>query len=461
MFLLDALPLAASASNLLAAREQMAFTLGFHIVLSCFGVALPATILVANYLGLKRGDRDAMELARRWSKAMAVTFAVGAVTGTVLSFEFGLLWPEFVDRFGSVFGIAFAIEGIFFFIEAIFLAIYIYGWNRLGGWAHFWSGVPMVITGIGGAFSVVAANAWMNQPQGFTLNGAGEVIDTDPLQVLFNPATGYEVPHMILAAYMVVGFMVASIYAVGMLKGRRDRLHRLGLLIPLTIGCIATPIQLFVGDTAAREIADHQPAKFAGMECIQETGPNQTEWVGGICTDDGVKWGIGIPDLDSYLVGFSADTVVTGLEDIPVDERPPANTLLHLAFDTMVGVGTGLMLLAVWLAIVWWKRRDIPQTPWFLRVVSISGAGAVLALWCGWIVTEVGRQPWIVQGYMRTEEAVTQADGIWFSFAGVLLLYAALGTTAILVLRGMSRRWREGGAEPEGTPYAPPEEAAR
>ncbi len=170
MPLLDALPLAASESNLLAARELMAFTLAFHIVLSCLGVALPATILVANYLGLKRGDADAMELARRWSKAMAVTFAVGAVTGTVLSFEFGLLWPEFMDRFGSVFGIAFAIEGIFFFLEAIFLAIYIYGWKRLGGWAHFWSGVPMVVTGIGGAFAVVAANAWMNQPQGFTLN---------------------------------------------------------------------------------------------------------------------------------------------------------------------------------------------------------------------------------------------------------------------------------------------------
>src|SRR6478672_5035631 len=364
---LDALPLAASDSNLLAARELMAFTLGFHIVLSCLGVALPAIILTANYLGLKRGDEDAMRLARRWSKAMAVTFAVGAVTGTVLSFEFGLLWPEFMDRWGGVFGVAFAIEGIFFFIEAIFLAIYIYGWKRLSGWAHFWSGVPMAITGIGGAFSVVAANAWMNQPQGFTLDRAGEVIDTDPFQVLFNPATGYEVPHMILAAYMVVGFLVASIYAVAMLKGRRDRLHRLGLLIPLTIACIATPIQLFVGDTAAREVADHQPAKFAGMECIDETGDHQTEWVGGVCTEDGVKWGIGIPDLDSYLVGFSADTVVTGLEDIPVDERPPANTFLHLSFDAMVGIGTALMLLATWLAISWWKKRDFPQTPWFLR----------------------------------------------------------------------------------------------
>jgi cytochrome d ubiquinol oxidase subunit I len=459
MPLLDALPLAASASNLLAAREQMAFTLGFHIVLACLGVALPATILLANYLGLKRGDEDAMELARRWSKAMAVTFAVGAVTGTVLSFEFGLLWPEFMDRWGGVFGVAFAIEGLFFFIEAIFLAIYIYGWKRLGGWAHFWSGVPMAITGIGGAFSVVAANAWMNQPQGFTLNAAGEVIDTDPLQVLFNPATGYEVPHMILAAYMVTGFLVASIYAVGMLKGRRDRLHRLGLLIPLTIACVATPIQLFVGDTAAREVADHQPAKFAGMECIDKTGDHQTEWVGGICTDDGVKWGIGIPDLDSYLVGFSAGTKVIGLNDIPVDERPPANTLLHLSFDAMVGIGTALMLLAVWLAIAWGKRRDIPQTPWFLRVVAVSGAGAIVALWCGWIVTEVGRQPWVVQGYMRTSEAVTEAEGLWFAFAAVLLVYAALGTTAILVLRGMSRRWREGAEEPE-TPYAPPAEAA-
>ena len=457
---IDPLPLAASASNLLAAREQMAFTLGFHIVLSCLGVALPATILVANYIGLKKDDEAAIELAKRWSKAMAVTFAVGAVTGTVLSFEFGLLWPEFMDRFGAAFGVAFAIEGIFFFVEAIFLAIYIYGWKRLGGWAHFWSGVPMVVTGIGGAFSVVAANAWMNQPQGFVLDAAGKVTEVEPLKVLFNPATGYEVAHMVLAAYMVVGFLVASVYAVGMLKGRRDRLHRLGLVVPLTIACIATPIQLFVGDTAAREVADHQPAKFAGMECIDESGTHQTEYLGGICTDDGVKGAIGIPDLDSFLVGFSTDTYVKGLNDVPADERPPANTLLHLSFDAMVGIGTGLLLLGIWFAVVWWKRRDIPRTPWFLRIVAVSGAAAIVALWCGWIVTEVGRQPWIVQGYMRTSEAVTEADGIWFTFGLVLLLYAALGTAAILVLRSMSRRWREGGAEETAAPYSPPAEAA-
>jgi cytochrome d ubiquinol oxidase subunit I len=461
MPLLDLLPLAASESNLLAAREQMAFTLAFHIVLSCIGVALPATMLVANYVGLKKGDERAMELARRWSKAMAVTFAVGAVTGTVLSFEFGLLWPEFMDRFGAAFGVAFAIEGIFFFVEAIFLAVYIYGWKRLRPWAHFWSGVPMVITGIGGAFSVVAANAWMNQPQGFTLDGAGRVVDVEPLKVLFNPATGYEVAHMILAAYMVTGFLVASIYAVGMLKGRRDRLHRLGLVIPLTIACVATPIQLFVGDTAAREIAADQPAKFAAMECIQETGTDQTEYLGGICTEDGVKGAIGIPGLNSFLVGWSTDTKVIGLDQIPDDEEPPAHTLLHLSFDAMVGIGSALMGLALWFGFVWWRKRDIPQTPWFLRAVSVSGAGAVVALWCGWIVTEVGRQPWIVNGYMRTSEAVTEAEGIWFSFALVLVLYAGLGTGAVLVLRSMSRRWRTQGAENVESPYAPQAEEAR
>jgi cytochrome bd ubiquinol oxidase subunit I len=454
------IPLAASATtNLFAAREQMAFTLAFHIVLSCVGVALPATILIANYIGLKKDDHDAIELAQRWSKAMAVTFAVGAVTGTVLSFEFGLLWPHFMERFGAAFGIAFGIEGLFFFLEAIFLAIYIYGWKRLPPWLHFWSGVPMFVTGIGGAFAVVAANSWMNQPQGFALDAAGKVTEVEPLKVIFNNATPYEVPHMILAAYMVVGFLVASIYAVGMLKGRRDRLHRLGVLIPLTVACIATPIQLFVGDTAAREVAKDQPAKFAAMECIQDTGGHQTEYVGGICTAEGVNFAIPIPDLDSLLVGFSPDAKVTGLNDIPNDERPPDNTFLHLAFDTMVGIGSALLLLGAWLLLSWWKKRDIPRTPWFLKAVAVSGVGAILALWSGWIVTEVGRQPWIVYKYMKTSEAVTNANGIWGAFIFTLLLYATLGTIAILVLRRMSKRWREGGegtAEDEPSPYSPP-----
>jgi cytochrome d ubiquinol oxidase subunit I len=444
-----------AASDLAAARSQMAFTLGFHIVLASLGVAFPAIMLIANYRGLRRADADALLLARRWSKVVAVTFAVGAVTGTVLSFEFGLLWPEFTGTFGEVFGVLFAMEGIFFFLEAIFVAIYIFGWERLAPWTHFWAGVPIVVTGLGGAFSVVAVNAWMNQPQGFTMSG-GKVTDVDPLKVIFNPAVPYEVPHMILAAYIVTGFVVASVYAVGMLRGRRDRYHRLGLLIPLTVGAIATPIQFAVGDAAARAIAEDQPVKFAAMECVQQTSTHVTEYLGGRCTPDGVKGGIGIPGLDSFLVGFSTDTQVTGLDSVPPNERPPANTMLHWAFDAMVGICTALMALGLWLAIAWWRRRDIPRSAWFLRATAVSGAAAVVALECGWIVTEVGRQPWIVYEVMRTEDAVTQAGGVQVMSAIVLLLYAALGAALVLVLRAMSRRWREQDDGVSDVPYGPP-----
>jgi cytochrome bd ubiquinol oxidase subunit I len=455
--MLDPVPVLADAgTNLLAARNQMGFTLGFHIVLACFGVAFPFMMLTAEFLGRRRDDEEALRLARNWSKAVAVLFAVGAVSGTVLSFEFGLLWPRFMDRFGDAFGIAFAIEGIFFFLEAIFIAIYIYGWDRLSPRAHMLSAVPIVITGIGGAFSVIAANAWMNQPQGFELDAAGQVTDVKPLEVIFNPATGYEFFHMWLAAYMVTGFLIASVYAVGMLRGQRDRYHRLGFLIPFTVAAIATPIQLFVGDTAARAIADDQPAKFAAMECIYKGGDDQTEWIGGICTDGKVKYGIGLPGVDSLLVGFSTSTDVTGLNEIPDDEEPPAKTLLHLAFDTMVGIGTALFLLAVWFAISWWRRRDIPGSPWFLRAASVAGVGAVIALESGWIVTEVGRQPWIVNGFMRTEEAVTPAEGIWFVFGLTMALYIGLATLTILVLRGLSRRWREDRIAEGEIPYGPP-----
>ena len=360
------------ASNLGAARSQMAFTLGFHIILASLGVALPAMMLIANYLGLKRGDADALKLAQRWSKAVAVTFAVGAVTGTVLSFEFGLLWPAFTGRFGQVFGVLFAIEGLFFFLEAIFIAIYIFGWRYLSPWAHFWSGVPVVISGFGGAFSVVAVNSWMNQPQGFSPT-SGKVTSVEPWKVIFNPAVPYEVPHMILAAYLVTGFLVASIYAVGMLRGRRDRIHRLGLLIPLTVASIATPIQFAVGDTAARAIAKDQPVKFAAMECVQQTHSDVTEYIYGRCTANGVKGGLGIPGFDSFLVGWSTSTQVTGLDSVPPDDRPPANTMLHWAFDTMVGICTVLIALGAWFGFVWWRRRDIPKTKWFLRACAFSG----------------------------------------------------------------------------------------
>jgi cytochrome d ubiquinol oxidase subunit I len=452
--------LLADSSNLLAARNQMAFTLGFHIILACLGVAFPAIMLIAEYRGRRHGDPDALKLAERWSRAVAVLFAVGAVTGTVLSFEMGLLWPHFMERFGDAVGIGFAIEGLFFFTEAIFIAIYIYGWKRLPGWAHFWSGIPIFIAGLGGAASVVAVNSWMNQPAGFELDAQGNVTDVSPWEVLTNPASGYEIPHMILAAYMVAGFGVASVYAVGMLKGRRDRYHRVGFLIPFTVACIVTPIQIFVGDTAAREIADHQPAKFAAMECVYETGPDQTEWLGGICQDGEVKYGIGLPGVDSFLVGWSTDTVVTGLDQIPDDEEPQALTLLHTSFDVMVGIGSALLALAAWFAFVWWRRRDLPQTVWFLRAAAVSGVASIIALEAGWIVTEVGRQPWIVQGHMKVEDAVTDAQGLWWVLGFTFLLYVALGVGAYLALRALSRRWREADPAEVTEPYSPRHEEA-
>ena len=442
------------ASTLTAARSQMAFTLGFHIILASLGVALPALMLIANYRGLRRDDADALKLAQRWSKAVAVTFAVGAVTGTVLSFEFGLLWPAFTGRFGQVFGVLFAIEGICFFLEAIFIAIYIFGWKRLSPWTHFWTGVPVVITGLGGAFSVVAVNSWMNQPQGYSPT-TGDVTSVDPLKVIFNPAVAYEVPHMILAAYLVTGFLVASIYAVGLLRGRRDRIHRLGLLVPLTVACIATPIQFAVGDTAARAIAKDQPIKFAGMECVDQTSTHVTEYIYGRCTSSGVKGGLGIPGFDSFLVGWSTNTKVIGLDSVAADDRPPANTMLHWAFDTMVGICTMLIGLAAWLAIGWWRKRDFPQTRWFLRACAVSGVASIVALECGWIVTEVGRQPWIVFNVMRTSDAVTQSNGVWVTFSLVLAIYVALGAALIITLRAMSERWRREGEQEIDVPYGP------
>ncbi len=433
------------------ARSQMAFTLASHIILVPLGVSWACMVLVANYKGIKRGDQDALRLAQRWSKCMAVTFAVGAVTGTVLSFEFGLLWPHFMGQWGAAFGVPFAIEGIFFFVEAIFIAIYIFGWRRLRPWPHFWTGVPIVLAGIGGTVSVVAANAWMNEPAGFTLDSAGKVVDVDPLGVIFNDAMPYEAAHMLVAAYLVGGFLIASVYAVGMLRGRRDRLHRLGFLIPFTIAAIATPVQMAVGDTLARWVYNNEQAKFAAIELVPKTASDVPETLLGRLNDDGtVSGGIEIPGLASWLSDPSTgkDTVVTGLDSFPSDEKPTLREVntVHLAWDVMVGMGTVLLLLSAWYALTWLFRRDMPKSRWFLRAASVAGLAAIAALEAGWVVTEVGRQPWIVRGHMRVEDAATGNEGVWITFLAVTVLYIGLGVTTVLVLRSMSRRWREAAA---------------
>ncbi len=443
------------------ARSQMAFTLAFHIILVPLGVAWAFITLVANYRAIKHDDADALLLAQRWSKYMAVTFAVGAVTGTVLTFEFGLLWPKFMGRFGDAFGIPFAIEGLFFFLEAIFLAIYIYGWKRLKPWPHFWTGVPIVIAGIGGTVSVVAANAWMNEPAGFTLNSAGKVVDVDPWAVIFNKAMPLQSLHMLVAAYLVGGFLVASVYAFGMVRGRRDRYHRIGFLIPFTIAAIAMPIQMLVGDEMARWVYNNDPVKFAAIEMVPKTSTDVPETLFGHLNAQGeVVGGIPIPGLASILSDPSegTSTQIQGLDSFPKDERPTNSQVdvVHLAWDVMVGVGTFLFLLSLWYFASWVFKRRMPQSKLFLWIAAAAGVLSVITLEAGWVVTEVGRQPWIVRNYMKVEDAATGNTGVWITFLAVLVIYAGVGVTLVLVLRLMSRRFREGEEEVEtGGPYGP------
>ena len=345
------------------ARSQMAFTLGAHIILVPLGVSWAFMALIANWRAIKRDDRDALLLAQRWSKYMAVTFAVGAVTGTVLTFEFGLLWPTFMGRWGAAFGIPFAVEGLFFFAEAIFIAIYIYGWKRMSPWPHFWVLVPVIISGIGGTVSVVAANAWMNEPGGFTLSKSGEITKVEPLSVFFNRAMPYEALHMVLAAYLVGGFLIASVYAGAMLRGRRDRYHRLGFIIPFTVAAIATPAQMLVGDTLARWVYSNEPTKFAAIELVPNTGSDVPETLLGHLNAQGqVVGGIKIPGLASWLSDPSTgkNTVVQGLNAFPTSSRPTYNevNVVHLAWDVMVGLATLLFLLSIYYA----RLLAVPKT---------------------------------------------------------------------------------------------------
>src|ERR1700752_4142513 len=293
--------------DVIPARAQMATTLGFHIILACLGIALPSIVLLAEFIGLRRHDETAMRLARRWSQAMGVLIAVGAVTGTVLSFEMGLLWPGLMRQYGSVLGVPFGVEGLFFFLEAIFAGIYLWGWRRLPGWAHWWSGVPIAVSGILGGMSVLAVNSWMKTPGGFRERD-GRIPSVDVWQVFFSRSAIYEMPHMILAAYMVVGFGVASVYAVGILRGRRDRYHYTGFALGFVPAAVLTPFQIFVGDTAARAIAKDQPVKFAAMEDVATTSRQVPEWLGGVYVNGHIYAGIKIPDMDSLLVGVGPGT---------------------------------------------------------------------------------------------------------------------------------------------------------
>ena len=426
---------------LLEARQMQALSLAVHIPLVCFGIAFPAMVLFLEAMWLRTGDPLYKALAKRWSHAMAILFAIGVVTGTILSFELGLLWPEFMATFGDVFGLGFALEGFSFFTEAIFIAIYIYGWDRLPPRVHFLAGFPILIAGITGAFFVISVNGWMNDPTGFRIEN-GEVVGVKPVEALFNANMWHEFVHMYLAGIIVAGFLVAAVYAAGWLRGNRERRHRVALIVALSFASLAAPVQLLVGDFAARTVAERQPLKLAILEGLPETESGAPLHIFGIYEDGEVKGGIKFPKLLSLLADHDPNATVEGLDAAPPNGLP-TNTginIVRLSFQAMVFIGSGLAALAVWFLWFAWRRGRLPRTRWFMRAVVLAGPLAVVALICGWITTEVGRQPWIVYEVMRTEQAVTGANGIPVGYGTLVIVYLGLAVIAGVMLRRLARR---------------------
>jgi cytochrome bd ubiquinol oxidase subunit I len=429
---------ATQLANPVAARSQMSLSLGWHIILACFGVGLPGLVLFAEWRGLRTGDINYRLLARRWARTLGVLFAVGAVSGTILSIELGVLWSGLMSDYGQVIGLPFTIEGIAFFIEAIFLGIYLYGWDRLSPRTHLLSGVPIVVAGLASTFFVVSANAWMNTPRGFTVTN-GRITHVDPWAAMFNPSTGPETVHMILAALMITGFFAASVYAVAMLRGHRDRYHRLGLLVPLSGACLLTPLQIITGDWAARLVANTQPTKLAAMEGLGRTTRGAPEALFGYYSGGKLHAAIRIPDGLSLLARLNPHASIQGLDAVPAVDRPSLVTLVHLSFDLMVVIGFGLLGLGAWLAWSWWRHHDTPRSKWFLRATAVSGVAAIVAMELGWITTEVGRQPWIVYNVLRVAQAVNPEPGVQDGFWAVASVYSVLTVVTIAVLRRLPK----------------------
>jgi cytochrome bd ubiquinol oxidase subunit I len=425
---------------LLQARQMQALSFAVHIPLVCFGIAFPTLVLLVEWLHLRTGDPLYRQLAKRWSKAMLALFAVGVVTGTILSFEMGLLWPGLMSTFGDVFGLGFALEGISFFVEAIFIAIYVYGWDRMSPRLHFLSGIPIAIAGITGSLMVLSVNAWMQNPSGFRLEG-GQTVGVDSVGALFgNSYLWPELAHMYLAAYLVVGFLIAGAYAWSWLRGGRGRYVTVALTVALTAAALAAPAQIVVGDWIAREVAEDQPTKLAAFEGLGETESGAAIHLGGWYDEDSgeVKYGIPLPHLLSLLAFHDPNAEVEGLKEVPADERPPVN-LVRFTFQAMVGIGFFLALVGAVHLYRLARQRGLPSTPWYFRAVIAAGPLAVVALIAGWVTTEVGRQPWVVYEVMRTEEAVTGADGIPVGYATLVVVYAGLIAATAWILRRLSR----------------------
>ncbi len=424
-------------NNLLAARSQFAVSMIFHIVFSCIGMAMPFFMIVAHWIWLKKGDPIYEKIARAWCRGIAIFFATGAVSGTVLSFELGMLWPNFMKHAGPIFGLPFSVEGGAFFIEAIAIGFYLYGWGKFNRWFHWASGLVVGISGVSSGILVVAANAWMNSPAGFQLID-GQYTNIDPVKAMFNDAWPSEATHMVIAAFAATGFAVAGIHAFMMLQKKNVVFHTKAFKIAAAFAMVAAIAQPISGDQSARGAARRQPAKLAAMEAHFKTGTNVPLYIGGIPDpkNDTIHYAIAIPGGLSFMVNGNVNSEVKGLDQIPEGDRPPTS-VVHYAFQTMVAMGMGMFLLGLLYGIARIKKTQWLTQKWFLTLFACATPAGFIAVEAGWTVTEVGRQPWVIQGVMRTSEAVTAMPGIIYTFYLFTFVYFTLGILVCLML------WRQ------------------
>jgi cytochrome d ubiquinol oxidase subunit I len=421
-------------SDLLAARSQMAMSLGFHIIFAVIGIGMPLLMVVAERRWQVTGDAAYLDLAKRWAKGTAIMFAVGAVSGTVLSFELGLLWPYFMELAGPIIGMPFSLEGFAFFVEAIFLGIYLYGWDRLTPRAHLGAGIMVAASGALSGIFVVIANAWMNTPTGFEMVN-GVATNVDPIGAILNPAAVSQTLHMTLAAYAATGFAVAGIHAFFLLKRPLNAFHRRALTVGLLVGGPAALFQPLSGDLSGKMVARTQPAKFAAMEAHFHTEAPAALIIGGIPNEatGEVPFAIRLPRLLSFLAHGDFTSEVAGLDRVPRDEWP--NVLItHLSFQVMVGLGMYMLLATLWALWLWRTGRDLTSQRVFLGALVLATPMGFIAVEAGWMVTEIGRQPWVIQGVMRTADAVTSMPGLIVPFLFFTSLYLALAIAVTWLL---------------------------
>lgn len=420
--------------DFLAARSQMALSLGFHIIFSCIGMVMPFFMAVSHYKWLRTNQEVYKNLTKAWSKGVAIFFATGAVSGTMLSFELGLLWPRFMEHAGPIFGMPFSLEGTAFFIEAIALGFFLYGWNKLNRWFHWFTGVVVGVSGLASGILVVAANAWMNSPAGFDFVN-GRYLNIDPIQAMFNKAWFSQALHMCLAAFTATGFAVAGVHALMILRNKNRDFHFKAFKIAAVFACIGAILQPLSGDISAKDVAERQPAKLAAMEALYKTEKPAPLLIGGIVNekDKTVKGAIKIPGALSFLAHGDFHAEVKGLDQIPENEHPPV-AITHYAFQIMVGIGTLLALISVIFFINIIRKRSVIDKRWLLKLFVASIPLGYIALEAGWVVTEVGRQPWIIYGIMRTKDAVTPMPGIAYSFYIFSAIYISLSIVVTFLL---------------------------